>query len=133
MPDVDIRNYKCVPLDLLKNIGKDGQGNDIITITGNEPTLKSFKENQQSAMLAMGPSSKALLSADEIENIIVGVLIAFLILIFCVILFWGGLNLRANGLAAFQLPRDMRGLPVIAFASILFAIIGFVIGFFIKH
>ena len=131
--DIDIRNYKCIPLDILKNIGKDANNNDIITLTSDQPTLKSFKEKNEEVLRLSGPSGQSLLSADDIENLIVGILSAFLILFFLVIMFWGYLNLRSEGLAAFQLPRQLRTLPVLAFCSILFAVIGFLIGFFVKR
>jgi hypothetical protein len=120
---LDIRNYKCVPLDLLKNIGKNAQGNDVIGLTSDQPTLKDFKEQNEEALRLAGPGNETLLSADDIENLIVWILVSFVILIFVVILFWGFLNFRTYGLAAFQLPQQLRSLPVMAFVSIFFGVI----------
>jgi hypothetical protein len=127
----DIRDYKCVPLDLLKNIGKDGEGNNIITVTSEDKSLKDFKQQQQSEVTATGPGASSI-SADAMENFIVGIVSFFFILTFLVIFYYGFLNFRAEGLAAFRLPTQLRSMPVILSVSLLFAILGFVVGFLVK-
>ncbi len=131
MGDFDIRNYKCVPLDLLKNIGKDASNNDVIQLTSNEPTLKNFKENQTMALNAAGPAPGGI-SGDVLENFIVGIAITFAVIILLVIIYYGFLNIRANGLAAFKLPTQLRSMPVILLFSLIFAIVGFLIGSLVK-
>jgi hypothetical protein len=131
MPDIDIRDYKCVPLDLLKNIGKDGGGNDIITVTSDEKTLKDFKSQQASMINASGPAPGAL-SGDTLENFIVGITVSFAVIILLVLFYWGFLNIRGKGIAAFSLPEQLRTLPAIMFFSLIFAIAGFLIGSLVK-
>jgi hypothetical protein len=132
MPDLDIRNYKCVPLDLLRNVGTDASGEDIINVTSDAQTLKDFKEQQKKDIVAAGPSSVAL-SADTLENLMIGLAIAFISILLLVVIYWGFLNIRAKGLAAFSLPPEMRSFPIIAIFSILFAVFGFLLGWFIKQ
>jgi hypothetical protein len=127
MGDFDIRNYKCVPLDLLKNIGKGASGNNVIQLTSNEPTLKDFKEEQSIALNAAGPAPGGI-AGDVLENFIVGITITFAVILFLVIIYYGFLNVRANGLSAFQLPIQLRGMPVILLFSLIFAVVGFLIG-----
>ena len=67
-------------------------------------------------------------SGDDLENFIVFFGVGFFILILLVILYWGFLNLRANGLAAFRLPDQLRSMPVLAFFSLIFGVAGFLIG-----
>jgi hypothetical protein len=131
MTDIDIRNYKCVPLDLLKNIGKDANGNDIITVTSDEKTLKDFKAQQTSTINAAGPAVGGL-SGDTLENFIVGITITFAVIILLVIFYWGFLNVRGKGIAAFNLPEQLRTMPVILFFSLIFGVAGFLIGNLVK-
>lgn len=126
MTEFDIRNYKCVPLDLLKNIGTNAQGNDVIEVTSDEQTLKDFKTQQSNMLAAEGPSSG--FSGDQLENFIVFFGVAFFVVILLVIFYWGFLNFRASGLAAFRLPDQLRSMPVLAFFSLVFGVIGFLIG-----
>lgn len=127
--EIDIQNYKCVPLDILKNISKDNKLQ--VDITPTDVSLASIKEKQLQTIQGAGPiaGSKGF-TADEMENFIIFLVIAFAILFFIVILFYGGLNVRTYGWAAFRLPENLRAMPVIALASIIFAILGFVIGKF---
>lgn len=131
MGDFDIRNYKCIPLDLLKNIGKNEEGNDIIQLSSNEPTLKNFKEEQQTAISAAGPAPGGI-SGDVLENFIVGIAITFAVILFLVIIYYGFLNIRANGVEAFKLPQQLRSMPVILLFSLIFAVVGFLIGSLVK-
>ena len=71
----DLRNYKCVPLDLLRNVQEDGQGEYSIALASDAPTLKDFKEQQAADLRAAGPLIGGTLSADAVENILVTVLI----------------------------------------------------------
>jgi hypothetical protein len=131
MGDIDIRNYKCVPLDLLKNIGKNANGNDIINVTSDEKTLKDFKKEQDMTIAAAGPEEGGL-SGDALENYIVGITVTFAILILLVVFYWGFLNLRGKGIGAFSLPEQLRTLPAIMLFSLIFAVVGFLIGSLVK-
>lgn len=126
---IDIQNYKCVPLDILKNISKDNKLQ--VDITPTDVSLASIKEQQLQTIQGAGPiaGGKAF-TADQMESFIINLVIAFAILFFVVILFYGGLNIRTYGWAAFRLPDTLRSMPIIAFAAIIFAILGFVIGKF---
>lgn len=131
MANFDIRNFKCVPLDLLKNIGEDGSGNEIITITSDNKTLKDFKKQEREEVESAGPSAQAL-SADTLENVLVGIFTVFAIVFFLVILYWGFLNFRAKGLSGFGLPEQLRALPAVLAASLFFSAVGFLIGHYVK-
>ena len=131
MVDIDIRQYKCVPLDLLKNIGKGANGNDIITVTSDEKTLKDFKQEQESGITAAGPVAGSI-AGDTLENFVVGITITFVVIILLVIFYWGFLNVRGKGLAAFTLPEQLRSMPVILLFSLIFGVIGFLIGNLVK-
>lgn len=129
--DFDIRNYKCVPLDLLKNIGTDVSGNDVIQLTSNEPTLYDFKKQQNTELSLTGPSPGGI-SGDVLENFIVGITITFVVIILLVIIYWGFLNVRAKGIQAFALPGQLRTMPVILLFSLIFGVAGFLIGSLVK-
>lgn len=126
---IDIQNFKCVPLDILKNISKDNKLQ--VDITPNDVTLRSLKDAQQAAVVASGPiNPRSNFSADEIENFLVYLVIAFASLFILIILFYGGLNLRTHGFAAFTLPENLRAMPVVALCSIIFGVLGFIVGRF---
>ena len=127
--EIDIQNYKCVPLDILKNISKDNKLQ--VNITPNDVSLADVKDRELQAIQNSGPvAGSRAFTADEMENFIVYLVVAFALLFFLIIPFYGGLNIRTYGFAAFRLPENLRALPVIALASIVFAILGFVIGKF---
>lgn len=126
---IDIQNFKCVPLDILKNISKDNKLQ--VNITPDDVTLASIKDSQQAAVIAAGPiNPRTQFSADDIENVAVTLISIFAILFLLIILFYGGLNLRTYGLSAFTLPENLRALPVVALCSIVFGVLGFVVGRF---
>lgn len=126
---IDIQNFKCVPLDILKNISKDNKLQ--VNITPDDVSLTSLKEAQQTAVAASGPiNPRSQFSADDIENFLVYLVVAFAILFILIILFYGGLNVRTYGLAAFTLPENLRAMPVIALCSIIFGVLGFIVGRF---
>ena len=126
---IDIQNFKCVPLDILKNISKDNKLQ--VNITPDDVTLASLKDSQKAAVVAAGPiNPKTPFSADEIENFLVYLVIAFASLFLLIVLFYGGLNLRTYGLSAFTLPENLRAMPVVALCSIIFGVLGFVVGRF---
>lgn len=127
--EIDIKNFKCVPLDILKNITKDNKLQ--VDITPEDVSLASMKDQQEQSIAATGPiaGSKAF-SADEMENFLVYIVVAFAVLILVVILFYGGLNLRTYGLSAFALPESLRSLPIIALVALIFGALGFVVGRF---
>jgi hypothetical protein len=127
---IDIQNFKCVPLDILKNISKDNKLQ--VNITPSDVTLRSLKDSQEASIRASGPiNAKTKFSADAIENFFVYLVVAFAILFLLIILFYGGLNLRTHGLAAFTLPENLRAMPIIALSSIVFGVLGFVVGRFV--
>jgi hypothetical protein len=127
--EIDIQKFKCVPLDILKNISKDNKLQ--VNVSPDDVTLASIKDSQQAAVAAAGPISvDNKFSADEIENFFVYLVIAFATLFILIILFYGGLNLRTYGFAAFTLPENLRAMPVIALSSIVFGVLGFVVGRF---
>jgi ABC-type multidrug transport system permease subunit len=126
---IDIQNFKCVPLDILKNISKDNKLQ--VNITPDDVTLRSLKDAQQAAVVASGPiNPRSNFSADDIENFLVYLVIAFASLFILIILFYGGLNLRTHGFAAFTLPENLRAMPVVALCSIIFGVLGFIVGRF---
>jgi hypothetical protein len=126
---IDIQKFKCVPLDILKNISKDNKLQ--VNVTPDDVTLATIKDSQQAALRAAGPiNPKSQFSADDIENFLVFLVTAFAILFILILLFYGGLNLRTYGLAAFTLPENLRALPVVALCSIIFGVLGFVVGRF---
>jgi hypothetical protein len=83
------------------------------------------------ALNAAGPAPGGI-SGDILENFIVGIAITFAVIILLVIIYYGFLNIRANGLAAFKLPTQLRSMPVILLFSLIFAIVGFLIGSLVK-
>ena len=126
---IDIQNFKCVPLDILKNISKDNKLQ--VNITPDDVSLASLKDSQQASIRGAGPINPSTkFSADEIENFFIYLVIAFLTLFILIILFYGGLNFRTYGLSAFTLPENLRAMPAIALSSIVFGVIGFVVGRF---
>ena len=127
---IDISNYKCVPLDLLKNVSKDNKVSFSATEDGiGLDTLN--KENQQS-VANQGPVDKKV-SGETIENVIVGIVITIFSIFVLFFLFWGGLTIKDKGVVAFfTLPQDLRGMPAIGLVSTLTAILGFLLGYFIR-
>lgn len=126
---IDIQNFKCVPLDILKNISKDNKLQ--VNITADDVSLASIKDSQQASLRAAGPiNPRSKFSADDVENFFVYLVVAFAILFILIILFYGGLNLRTYGFAAFALPENLRAMPVIALSSIVFGVLGFIVGRF---
>jgi len=124
---IDIQKFKCVPLDILKNISKDNKLQ--VNITPDDVTLATLKDSQQASIRAAGPiNPRTRFSADDIENFMVYLVTAFAILFLLIILFYGGLNLRTYGFSAFTLPENLRAMPVVALCSIVFGVLGFVVG-----
>jgi hypothetical protein len=125
--EIDIQKFKCVPLDILKNISKDNKLQ--VNVSPDDVTLASIKDSQKAAIAAAGPINvQSKFSADDIENFFVYLVIAFASLFILIILFYGGLNLRTYGLGAFTLPENLRAMPVVALCSIIFGVLGFVVG-----
>lgn len=128
---IDISKYKCVPLDLLRNVS----GDDKVQFTVNQrnTSLKDFKESSEEASAAAGPVAGAnTFNADTVENIIIGFCIGFAVLFGIIALFYFGLNLTTYGTGTFGLPATLRGLPVIMIIGLLFLILGFLIGYFVR-
>lgn len=128
--DYDLRNYKCVPLDLLRNVNQTNAGEYEIQLTSDAPTLRDFKETQRAGILRAGPSSMAV-SADTIENLMTALFVIFFIILFATVFYMGFLNFRAQGVAGFALPSQLKSMPVIGIAVILSAVLFGVGGFFI--
>lgn len=128
--EIDISNYKCVPLDLLKNVSKDNKVSFSATADGiGLDTLN--KQNTQS-VANQGPVDKNV-SGETIENVIVGITVTAFSIFALIFLFWGGLTIKDKGfIAFFTLPQDLRGMPAIGLVSTLTAILGFLLGYFIK-
>ena len=129
---IDIQKYKCVPLDLLKNISPY----DKVQFEVNEKTvsLKDLKKEQDESILAQGPLSGKPMNAEALENLLIGIAITFFAIFILVVLFYGFLNVRTYGFKAFfTLPEIFRGLPVIALSSIVFGLLGFVTGYFLPR
>ena len=127
---IDISNYKCVPLDLLKNVSSTNQVKFNATTEGTP--LTNF-QNEQKLTLAQAAPLKASLSGAMIETIIASVagIMGFLIIV--VFLINGGLNVRKNGWAAFiTLPTLLQTAPVIIVSSGIFGLLGFLLGYFIR-
>jgi len=126
---IDIQKYKCVPLDLLKNVSPDHKVQFVANT--DSVSLKDFKQEQDESQTKLGPVSGKPMDAEAIENFVVGIAIFFLAIFFLILLFYGFLKFRTEGFKAFNLPDIMKGLPFIALSSIIFGILGFVIGYFI--
>ena len=126
---IDIQKYKCVPLDLLKNVSPDNK----VQFEANTQSLslKDFKQEQEDSSKLQGAISGKPLDAETLENLLLGITIFFFAIFILVVLFYGALNVRTYGLKAFQLPELFRNLPVIAFSSLVFGVVGFVVGYFL--
>lgn len=128
---IDIQKYKCVPLDLLKNISPTNQ----VQFEANTQSLslKELKSEQEESQKGLGPISGKPLDAEAIENFLLGIAIFFFAIFILVILFYGFLNFRTYGLRAFQLPEMLKSLPTVALFSLFFGIIGFLVGYFLPR
>jgi len=122
---IDISKYKCVPLDLLKNVNDSNQVQ--FQAAGSSVPLKNFKEEAQTQQAASAPKKDAV-SMKAMEDTFVSIVVIALLLILGVMFFNLVLNFRKFGFAAFSLPEAVRGLPVIAICSALFFAIGFLFG-----
>lgn len=122
---IDISKYKCVPLDLLKNINDKGQVQ--FQAAGSSVPLKNFKEEANQQQAASAPKKDAV-SMKTMEDFFVSIVVIALLIVFGVMFFNLFLNFRKYGFAAFSLPEALRGLPVIAICSALFFAIGFLLG-----
>jgi hypothetical protein len=128
---LDISKYKCVPLDLLKNVSKDNQIQ--FNVTNNDVSLKDLKEQQSTDVATAAPKSPAM-SAATVENYIVYAFVALIVMLLVAFLFNGMLLFKTVGFKGFfSIPESLRGLPIIGLTSILFFITGFVIGFFARN
>jgi hypothetical protein len=127
---IDIQKYKCVPLDLLKNVSPTNQ---VQFNAGTDGTpLTDFKNDQDKAQKQAAPIN-ASLSGATIETVIAtlfGITGFLLILVFLVN---GGLNMKKDGIKAFiTLPEELRTTPVLISSSGIFAVLGFLFGYFIR-
>lgn len=131
---VNIQDYKCVPLDLLRNVQEDSSGLAVVgyNVTSEDVTLTDFKKAAKEEIQAEGSFSNAM-SADKIENFVVGVSVAFAILIFLSILFYTGikfyLNRKSGALSS--VPYEIRTMPVVLLVSLIVGVLGFLAGYFL--
>ena len=89
---VNVNQFKCVPLDLIKNI--DESGNIKVEVTSNDLSLKKINDETQDDIAAAGQINADGFNANKVRNfIIIGVVTG--VIIFTVILnFIGWRNLR---------------------------------------
>ena len=127
---IDIQNYKCVPLDLLRNVSKGDQLQ--FEVGPDSVSLKKFKTDLDESVRASGPNVKTV-SAETIENFLIGTIITFSVLAFVLLFYYMGQNVYRYGFSGILLFSDqVKTLPVIGLASFTFLIIGFFLGFFIR-
>ena len=70
MPEVvNVQDYRCVPLDLLKNVDKDG--NVEINVTPEKTSLKDITEQTKSDVFASGSIASQTFSAKTTEGLII--------------------------------------------------------------
>jgi hypothetical protein len=122
---IDISKFKCVPLDLLKNINNTNQVQ--FNAAGSSVPLVNFKKETDKQQTATAPKKDAV-SMETMENFFISIVVITLILILGVMFFNLILNFRKYGISAFSLPEAVRGLPVIAICSGLFFAVGFLLG-----
>ena len=122
---IDISIYKCVPLDLLKNVNDKGQVQ--FQSAGSSVPLTDFKKETETQQAASAPKKDSV-SMKTMEDFFISIVVIALLIILGVMFFNLVLNFRKYGLAAFSLPEAVRGLPVIAICSALFFAIGFLFG-----
>jgi len=127
MPDqtIDISKFKCVPLDLLKNVNDKSQVQ--FNAAGSSVPLVNFKKETDKQQAAAAPK-KDVVSMETMENFFISIVVITLLLILGVMFFNLILNFRKYGISAFSLPEAVRGLPVIAICSGLFFAVGFLLG-----
>jgi hypothetical protein len=122
---IDISKYKCVPLDLLKNVNDKNQVQ--FQAAGSSIPLTDFKKEVETQQTVSAPKKDAI-SMKAMEDFFVSIVVIAVLLVLGVMFFNLVLNFRKYGLAAFSLPEAVRGLPVIAICSAIFFIIGFLFG-----
>ena len=122
---IDISKFKCVPLDLLKNINNTNQVQ--FNAAGSSVPLVNFKKETDKQQTATAPKKDAV-SMETMENFFISIVVITLILILGVMFFNLILNFRKYGISAFSLPEAVRGLPIIAICSGLFFAVGFLLG-----
>jgi hypothetical protein len=122
---IDISKYKCVPLDLLKNV--NDQNKVQFQAAGSSVSLTDFKKEVETQQTVSAPKKDAI-SMKAMEDFFVSIVVIAVLIILGVMAFNLMLNFRKYGFAAFSLPEAVRGLPVIAICSGLFFAIGFLLG-----
>jgi hypothetical protein len=122
---IDISKFKCVPLDLLKNINNKNQVQ--FNAASSSVPLVNFKKETEKQQAATA-QKKDSVSMETMENFFISIVVITLILILGVMFFNLILNFRKYGISAFSLPEAVRGLPVIAICSGLFFAVGFLLG-----
>jgi len=122
---IDISKFKCVPLDLLKNINNKNQVQ--FNAASSSVPLVNFKKETEKQQAATAQKKDAV-SMETMENFFISIVVITLILILGVMFFNLILNFRKYGISAFSLPEAVRGLPVIAICSGLFFAVGFLLG-----
>ena len=122
---IDISRFKCVPLDLLKNVNNTNQVQ--FNAAGSSVPLVNFKKETDKQQAATAPKKDAV-RMETMENFFISIVVITLLLILGVMFFNLILNFRKYGISAFSLPEAVRGLPVIAICSGLFFAVGFLLG-----
>ena len=122
---IDISKFKCVPLDLLKNVNTSNQVQ--FNAAGSSVPLMNFKKETDTQQAAAAPKKDAV-SMQVMEDFFISIVVITLLLILGVMFFNLILNFRKYGISAFSLPEAVRGLPVIAICSGLFFAVGFLLG-----
>ena len=122
---IDISRFKCVPLDLLKNVNNTNQVQ--FNAAGSSVPLVNFKKETDKQQAATAPKKDAV-SMETMENFFISIVVITLLLILGVMFFNLILNFRKYGISAFSLPEAVLGLPVIAICSGLFFAVGFLLG-----
>ena len=122
---IDISKFKCVPLDLLKNVNTSNQVQ--FNAAGSSVPLMNFKKETNTQQAAAAPKKDAV-SMQVMEDFFISIVVITLLLILGVMFFNLILNFRKYGISAFSLPEAVRGLPVLAICSGLFFAVGFLLG-----
>ena len=122
---IDISKFKCVPLDLLKNVNTSNQVQ--FNAAGSSVPLMNFKKETDTQQAAAAPKKDAV-SMQVMEDFFISIVVITLLLILGVMFFNLILNFRKYGISAFSLPEAVRGLPVLAICSGLFFAVGFLLG-----
>jgi hypothetical protein len=91
MPDVNINNFRCVPLDILQNVDKNG--NIGVEVTNDSTELRKISDEVKADILASGQIKQQAFNAKTQENIIILISVLSTILIIGILFYIGFGNL----------------------------------------